>query len=306
LGDPNWVYGGQNATTPGWWFGGTSTGWVRDSDATDPNRVSYDDSVNVMQGVSGNYGQPGTSGPCHTVKAEIDPNDPQVPGITNPAQRAVIRLTNPNATNAFYGYTSTPSPLPNYGETWWYGFAFATNPGYVPHYDSTYGTWNNIFAWHNAIYANATGSNWSVGVSTLGPSSGASSWSCGQVSLSKLAQPRLMFSLDGGDVAQSGNDTTTNTCKRILGPVFVAGQRYRIASRIKWDAYQAGSVDIYVNDVLVVSLSNISTWWRSGTSLDNDYPLFENYRKYDNTLPTNIVYYGGLIRGSTMADVAIP
>src|SRR6476469_807791 len=23
FGDPNWVYGGQNATTPGWWFGGT-------------------------------------------------------------------------------------------------------------------------------------------------------------------------------------------------------------------------------------------------------------------------------------------
>jgi hypothetical protein len=115
-----------------------------------------------------------------------------------------------------------------------------------------------------------------------------------------------MFSIDGGDVAQSGTDTATNTCKRILGPVFVAGQRYRIATRIKWDAYQAGSVDIYVNDAPVVSLSNINTWWRSGTALDTVYPLFENYRKYDNTLPMNTVYYGGLIRGSTTADVAIP
>jgi Polysaccharide lyase len=269
-------------------------------------RIAFDNSVNVMQGVAGNWGVPGTSGPCDTVKAEVDATDPQAPGIVNPSQRAAIRLTNPNATNSFYGYSGSSSVLPSYGDTTWYGFAFATNPQYTPHYDPAYGTWNNIFAWHNSTYSNATGSNWSIGVSTIGPSSGASSWSCGQAALTRLAQPRLLISLDGGDVSQSGNDTSTSTCKRILGPVFQPGQRYRLATRIKWDAYQNGSVEVWINDAQYVDLSGISTWWRSGSSLDNDYPIFENYRKYDNTLPANIVYYGGLIRGSTQADVAIP
>ena len=258
-----------------------------------------------MQSVSGSYGLPGTSGSCNTVKAEIQPNDPQALGIVNAAQRAVIRLTNPNAASGFYGYTSGSNVLPKHGETWWYGLAFSTNPGYRPHYDPAFGSWNNIFAWHNSIYSNPTGTNLSVGVSTIGPSSGANQWSCGSA-LAQLSKPRIIIGLDGGNVSTSGSDTSQSTCRRYLGPEFQAGQRYRIGLRMKWNAYHNGEVEVWINGVRYVSQTGISTWWRSGDALDNVYPIFENYRKYDTSLPTNIVYYGGIIKGATASDVAIP
>lgn len=278
---------------------------MRDSDAPETQRVQFDNSVAVMQSVTGSYGQPGTSGSCPTVKAEIQPNDPQAIGIVNPAQRALIRLTNPNAVKLFYGYQDSTSLLPKYGEALWYGFAFATNSEYRPHYDPSFGAWNNIFVWHNSIYPNPTGSNLSIGVTTIGPSSGASRWSCGS-SLSQLSKPRIMIGLDGGNVGAGGSDSTQSTCKRYLGPEFQAGQRYRISMRIKWNAYQNGEVEVWINDVRYVNEIGISTWWRNGDLLDNVYPILENYRKYDTSLPTNIVYYGGIVKGSTAADVAIP
>ena len=115
-----------------------------------------------------------------------------------------------------------------------------------------------------------------------------------------------MIGLDGGNVNATGSDTSQSTCRRYLGPEFQAGQRYRVSMRIKWNAYQNGEVEVWINDVRYVSELGISTWWRTGDILDNIYPIFENYRKYDTSLPTNTVYYGGIIKGSIPADVAIP
>jgi hypothetical protein len=308
FGDSQWSYGGS--TDPGWWYEGTSTGWIRQASVSLSNRVRFDDSVTVMQSVTGSYGQLGTSGPCRTVKAEIQPTDYNANQSPSNAQRATIYAPDSNLTKLFYG--SQPPVFPKSGDSWWYGFAFTTNPGYVPHYDPVYGNWNGIFAFHDSYFAGG----WSplapfgIGVATLGPASGANEYRCGS-SMAKLAEPRLEIVLTGGDRDNpnwaSDGSNGTNTCRRYLGPVFRAGQLYRVMMFVKWDAYQNGALQVFVNGTKVVDVTGLSTMWRSGTNTDpGTYPIFQNYRYYDASLPVNAVYYGGLIKGSTQADVTIP
>jgi Polysaccharide lyase len=309
FGEPSWVYNGQNSGTPGWWYGGTSTGWVRDGDVPDLNTVvHFDDSQSVMQNVTGSYGSPGSSGPCHTVAAEVDGTTPQVAGIANASQRAVMRLSSPNTSSSFYGYSTDTSLLPQRGSTWWYGFAFRTNTGFVPHgfasYDAAFGNWNNFMSWHTSTLS-GVGDGWGLGFfignnAPAGSPAGAQ-YGCG-ASLTQV-QPYIGVAVSGGDMANSA----AQTCLRWRGPNFVAGALYKVAMRVTWSADQTGSVDIWINGAQYVHATGISEWWKNGSTYDaGPYPLLYNYRRYDSSLPRDIFYFGGLIRGSTATDVEIP
>jgi hypothetical protein len=301
FGDPIW---GGSSTDPGWWYDGTSTGWVRQASVSLSQRVVYDDSVTTMQSVTGSYGQPGTSGPCHTVKAEIQPNDYNPNQLPSNAQRATVYLSDDNATNSFFG--SQPAISPQAGQAFWYGFNFTTNPGFVPHYDPVFGNWNGVFAWHDGN-AGAPLAPIGLGIATLGPASGASEYTCGS-SMVKLAQPRLEVDLTGGDLGNpdwaSDGSNGTNTCRRYQGPVFQPGHLYHVQMSVKWDANQQGTLQVFIDGTKYVDVGGVSTMWRSGSTSDPaTYPIFQNYRIYDAGLPVNDVYYGGLIKGSTQFDV---
>jgi hypothetical protein len=304
LGDPGWNYwrtvedgAGQN----GWWYNDTSAGWGRQFPPGLPQRVSFDDSVSVMQSVTDAAGQP-----CHTVKAEIQPHDVDARGGTS-NQRAQLASDSSRMTGAFYGSQPALTPVP--GQNWWYGFAFATNPGYTPHYDPTFGNWNSIFSWHNWYIGNSYGplAPINLEVATIGPSTGENSYMCGST-MTKLFQPRLEVQLNGGneDDPNWPKEDGQLTCRRYLGPVFQPGHLYRVQMYLNWDATMHGALQVWIDGTRYVDVSGISNMWYSGSTIDqNMYPIFENYRAYDTTLPTNDVYYGGLIRGSTQTDVAI-
>jgi hypothetical protein len=266
-------------------------------------RVTFDNSVQVMQSVTGSSGQPGVSAPCQTVKTEVRPTDPKVPGIANGAQASWLSLVPSNVSNSLYG--SRPSLIPRQGDDWWYGFAFSTNSGYTPQSDPAFPNWNVLgLEFHSADFGGL--GPLAMQVATYGPSTGTASYKCG-VAMSKLAQPRLELVLTGGEVSQGAIDNTTNTCRRYQGPVFQAGHRYRVTYHIHWDAFQAGSLQVWVDGNQYVNDTAVSTLWRSGSVTDaHTYPQLQNYRYANATLPTNDVYYGGLIRGATQTDVTIP
>jgi Polysaccharide lyase len=241
---------------------------------------------------------------CRTVKAEIQPRDPDANGGTA-NQRAQLYTTD----SLLSKYGGHPSLDAKAGKASWYGFAFSTNTGYVPHYDPVFGNWNSIFSWHNAPINGVWGplANIMLEVSTIGPTSG-SEYRCG-TPLSKLAQPRLNIQLNGGNQADSNwpNEDGQLTCRRYLGPVFQPGRKYRVQMFVKWGATMEGALQVWIDGTKYVDVSGISNMWYSGSTMDNGiYPVWENYRAYDTTLPTNIVYYGGLVKGAAQSDVAIP
>lgn len=304
LGDASWSYLGW---APGWWYDGTSTGWTRDaadlSATMMSQRVVFDNSVQVMQTVSGSSGQPNTTGPCQTVRAEVRAGDPQLTDVANGAQASWLNLVPSNATNTFYG--SRPSLLPQQGQDWWYGFAFTTNPGYTPQTDPSFPNWNVLgLEFHSSDFGGL--GPLAMEVATAGPSNGASTYKC-NTALTPLAKPRLEIDLTGGDVSQGAYDTTTNTCRRYQGPTFQAGHLYRVIYHVHWDAFQNGSLQVWIDGTPVVNDSGVSTLWRSGSTVDaHAYPQLQNYRKTTATQSTNIVYYGGVVRGTTQTDVTIP
>jgi hypothetical protein len=335
-GDPAWNYNQalSGTSSPGWaynwptWNGSvSSTGWIRDSagqNGITPQRVYYDDSVfpDLMRSVSGSYGKlgepTGASGPCRTVAVRIDANDPQTPGITAGSQGSVLRLDDTQEHNPDYG--ARPSTHPLQGETWYYGFAAATNAGYAPHYDNAWGMWNSFgLEWHSSI--GLLGPVMQE-IATIAPSSGGTTGPNGAVTytcpetwngMSRISQPRLQIALTGGLNDQTTNDAS-HTCLRIQGPVFRPGQVYKTIYQIKWDSQQHGSFKWWVDSgdgrgyLLYADFTGVSTLWRdaSGNVDSKTYPQLLNYRKTDTSLPTSIMYYAGYVRGSTMDDVVIP
>jgi hypothetical protein len=199
------------------------------------------------------------------------------------------------------------------GQTHWYGFAFQTNVGYVPHYDPTFGGFNTIMSFHHSLINGVSGplAPVELAVTTLqatNPSTlcqdSASAWQN-----TRLSTPRLLFMLEGGDQTSSSwpNDGPTLTCRRFHGPNFVAGHLYHVQYKITWGAHKNGALEVWTDGVKWVDVTGISNMWYSGTTVDsNMYPAFENYRYYDASLPTNDVYYGGLVTGATQTDVFVP
>ncbi len=289
-----YCFGDAAHSTNGWYSNGTSHGWFRQGYAgTLAERVVYDDSVDVMHSLG-----------CHTVRADIRPNDPDANGGRS-NQRAQLYAT--DATLAHHG--GQPSLEAKAGKTSWYGFAFATNPGYVPHYDRVQGNWNAIFSWHdapiNGVWAPLA--NILLEVATIGPKKGRE-YRCA-VGLRKLVKARLGIQLNGGDLNDRNwpRETSRATCRRYLGPVFTPGRRYRVQMRVKWGAYMDGALEVWIDGTKYVDVKRVSNVWYRGSKVDSGiYPVFENYSFYDPSLPTRSVYYGGLIKGASRSDVDVP
>lgn len=327
LGNPNWNPTG----TAGWWLGSaTSTGWTRSSPFPDVSqRVFWEPSISLMTGLTGDWGpSEAGSGPCLTVGIRIDGSDPQDPGIANPAQSGVLNpyfdlFGQPNVagdSNPFFG--SPVDPRPQQGEESWWGYACQTNPGFIAHGqitpDLSFPGWNSFgLQLHQTIglLGPVMQEIWTAQPTSgfsLGPQ-GNKWWTCNGVGpFQHMSPPRLALALTGGlnDVT---TDDATHTCRRALGPVFVAGRRYRTLYRVVWDAFQQGLIEWWVNAdddagyVKWASWTGVSTLWRSGSSPDTGtYPTMLNYRRYDMSLPSNIIYYAGFVKGPKLDDVVIP
>jgi Polysaccharide lyase len=288
-----YCFGDPSYGTGGWQWEGTSNGWVRQGYSSSlSSRVAYDDSVDAMKSLG-----------CHTIKAEIQPTDP----ISGGNQRAQVKIDDSNLSS----FGGQPSLGIKEGQTWWYGYAFRTNPGYVPHYDSVMGNWNSIMSFHNSPINGVAGplAPIMLEVDTLTPSNGAADWDA-RASLVKSATPHLGIQLNGGNQNDSNWPNEGDgqfTCHRFRGPTFVAGARYVVQFKITWGAHMNGALQVWINGTKYVDVSGISNMWYSGSVVDAGmYPIFENYRAADTSLPTNIVYYGGIIRGSTATDVDVP
>jgi hypothetical protein len=274
-----YCFGSPLYGTLGWAYDGTSLGWIRQYPKGYPQRVAYNSSVSVMKGLG-----------CETIKAELQPNDPDLNGGTS-YQHA--QLYSGDSLLARYG--SQPSLGTARGNYRWYAFAFSTNSGYRPQNSRNWPNWNYIFSWHagptrqpNIILQVAT----------------ATQSGCGQP-FTPLSQPRLLLELNGGDPAKFPYGGAT--CRRFFGPTFTAGTRYVVQMGVKWADNGTGSFEAWINGQQVTSVANVSTMWLN----DTVYPLFENYRpgrlQIGNLITwTNIVYYGGLVAGPTRADVALP
>jgi hypothetical protein len=242
---------------------------------------------------------------CHTVKAEIQPRDPDANGGTANQRAQVMAL------DSYVAASGQPSFGMKEGQTRWYGYAFKTNAGYVPHYDSTFGNWNAIMSFHNAAINGMYGplAPLMLEVDTLAPSNGSTNWDA-RATLTRSAQPHLGLQINGGnqnDANWPNEGDGQITCHRYMGPVFTAGHLYHVQFKVTWSSKMQGAVQLWIDGTKYVDVTGVSNLWYSGTSVDqNMYPVFENYRYYDTTLPTNAVYYGGLITGSTQADVLTP
>jgi Polysaccharide lyase len=242
---------------------------------------------------------------CHTVKAEIQPNDRDANGGTS-NQRAGVYST--DSLLAKFG-GGQPSLEAKEGTTIWYGFAFTTNAAYRPHYDPAFGSWNTIWAFHDSSFGGSYSplAPLNLEVATVGYPSGTRL--CQNTGLVTLSPPRLQMQLNGGNKNTTNwpNDDTDNTCRRFLGPSFTSGTLYRVQIRVTWGAHKNGALQVWTNGVKWVDQTGVDTMWESGGTADPSmYPVFENYRYYDTSLPTDIMYYGGLIKGATQADVAVP
>ncbi len=238
---------------------------------------------------------------CHTIKAEIRSNDLDAAGGTANQRAQVIVL------DSYVAATGQPSFGMKAGQTNWYGYAFKTNAGYVPHYDPTFGNFNAIMSFHSSMGGPLAPIM--LEVQTLEPCNGSKDWNA-SACLTRAAQPHLGIQINGG---LSGDANWPNegdglfTCHRYQGPVFVAGHLYRVQWKITWDAYQRAALQLWIDGVKYADVSGVSTLWRSDSTVDSGmYPVLENYRYYDSSLPTNDVYYGGLITGSTQTDVTVP
>jgi hypothetical protein len=76
---------------------------------------------------------------------------------------------------------------------------------------------------------------------------------------------------------------------------------------VRWSDEKTGALEVWINGQRIADASDLSTMWRG----ESVYPIFENYRpgnwQIGNLITwTNTVYYAGLVKGRTRADVGIP
>jgi hypothetical protein len=242
-----------------------------------PDRVSFDDTVTTMQAVG-----------CHTIKAELQPNDPPLGG-----QRAQFYST--DSVLGLPQYGAQPSLDTNRGSYRWYAFAFTTNPGYRPQSSQRWPDWNVIYSWHDSCDPTcAPQANIGVDVSTatLNPDG----------SYTYLPSPKLSIDVLGGST-----DPSLLEQHHWYTVDFVPGQRYVVQMGVKWGDNHDGSIEVWINGQQVVPATTVSDVWQ-GMGV---YPVFENYRQAnDPNHPavtwTNTVYYAGLVRGARRSDVRMP
>jgi hypothetical protein len=270
-------FGDPSFSTSGFLGNYTRNGWGRQYPYAHPERVSYHDSVRVMQSVG-----------CHTIKAELRSGDLDTKGGT-----ANLRAQTYKDPSQVLSDTMGT----NRGQTTWYGFAFSTNAGYVPQSDRNFPNWNFVFSWHDT--AEGGGNPASIEVATRRASTVACNastryrrWADGK--------PRLILEVNGGDPTRWPIGGAT--CLRFPGPVFAPGHLYRVQEKVRWSDNYHGAVQWWVDGVKYADVTGVCTLHRGS----DVYPDFENYRPYAKSFPTADVYYGGLIKGPTRAAVKVP
>jgi hypothetical protein len=267
FGDP--AYG-----SAGWQWDGTSLGWIRQApDTVRAQRVVYDDSVPLLAG-------------CHTIRAEVQALDPVLWG----GVRAQLYAT----TSLLHTYGSQPALQTGRGIYGWWGFAFATNPGYKPQSSLPNPDWNTVFSWHDTGCGSGCSGpqgNVELDVATAEPD-GHGGWRF-------FSTPKLELSVYGGDPS---DPNWWSKGRRWFVGDFVPGKRYEVQMGVKWGDAGDGTIELWLDGRQVVPATAVSNLW-SGM---NVYPLFENYRPADTSVTwTNDVYYGGLVSGPTRADVGL-
>jgi hypothetical protein len=280
FGDPSYLGSGWNGN-------GTSNDWFRQGDPSVLNeRVVYAAKPTLMRSVG-----------CTTVKAVIQGADHDANG-GNGMQRAQIARV------------PAPELGMREGETVWYGDVFATNRGFRPHYDPVYGSSNEVQCFHSGLINGRSAPQAPIylGITTIRPAGGRSLWFAG-ARMVRLRVPRLWVGIYGGnvDAASWPNEDGTFTARDyLLETSFVPGRRYRVQFRITWSAHMRGAVSVWINGRRRLNVGHISNMWYSGGTVDSAmYPIFGNYRPNDSRLPTNEIYYGGLIVGKTRAQVTV-
>jgi hypothetical protein len=275
LGDSSYGLGG-------FLYGGTSTEWLPQygqSPTPKPSMVAFDNSVDVMNALG-----------CQTIRAEIQPNDPTTDNGTS--QRA--QLFSDDTKQAKHGL---PSFGATRGQTWYYGFAFSTNQSYRAQDAWNWPDWNNIFIWHGTAGASFCGI--AVAVSTKENLNGM-----GYAPFAD-GQPHLSLDVWGNS---SANPSKIQEWHLYDPNPFQAGHRYRISMKVLWGDSNTGGVQWWVDGAQASSWTTGVSDMSVGYGL---YPIFENYRpanaQMNNMVTwTNTVFYAGLVKGSSLADVSIP
>jgi hypothetical protein len=168
------------------------------------------------------------------------------------------------------------------GVTQWWRWAQKTAADYVPQNDGTTPRWNNYGGeFHN------TGSGPQANVQVLV-----------DAGLTKLG-----IDINGG-VAASWPGSGTQRQYNIFD--FVAGELLDFIMQVKWASDGTGFVNIWVSRnggsyTQYVADTGPNLWVSEGA-----YPKMANYRRTGASGHTNIVYFTGLLRGASLADLAVP
>jgi hypothetical protein len=223
---------------------------------------------------------------CNTVKAEVLPDDPVLWG----GQRAQMY----GSDSMLQKYGAQPSLGTSRGEYHWYSFAFSTNSAYRPQASLPYPNWNGVFSWHDS--GGAPQANIGVSIATAQPN-GIGGWAF-------FSQPRLAVEVYGGDPA---DPNWWSHGHRWYTVAFQPAHRYVVQMGVKWGDANNGSIEVWIDGQQVVAPTTLNTLWQ-GMGV---YPVFENYRQANQNDGgyvkwTNDVYYGGLIKGASRSDVAMP
>jgi hypothetical protein len=279
-----------------------------------PTEIEFDDSVgDLMRGVG-----------CHAVRTSIAPADPGTcEGPCTPPEVQRAQIFNQDNIRTVRGVAAPGFGMVS-GETWYYSVAFETNSAYTGENSDPF--FNLLFSFHpggvggggNGI-GSGTCCELAVNASPDGPfghsQDGGTGRGWSDCPRSFASCLHLTFETAGGYGCTSGFDSGRHDVHFVSDPdYFVPGLRYVITVLVNWQENHTGLEEFWVNGREIARFTGISTL------LCNDvaYPALENYRPSYQANPTaikvnggpypatNIVWYGGMVRGSTWNAVQIP
>jgi len=272
LGNPAYGVGGFQ-------FDGTSTGWIRQYGSG--STVSFDDSVDAGQSGLG----------CHALRSEIHVSDGPL-YCSSGCQRAQAYSSD----SLLNQYGGQPPLNTQRGQTSWYGFSFNTNSGFQVQKSTTNPNWDVFFTWHDSgcgSGCSAPQANINFTIANAQPN-GTGGWSY-------FATPRL-------DVeAYGGNPADTNWWSdghRYFTPInFTPGRKYNVQMKVTWGDSSNGALSVWIDGTPVVSATGINTLWQG----EGVYPMFQQYRAGNAGITNSTdIYWGGLVQGSSLSDIALP
>lgn len=96
---------------------------------------------------------------------------------------------------------------------------------------------------------------------------------------------------------RSGGSGSRVTADRYIDNNFVRGRWYQIVTRVVFGAAGDAELQVWINGVLVVSLTGVSIGYTDDVFIDGPYLKFGDYRANDIT--TQVVSYGAMEFGTT-------